>query len=712
MLSSRRAWSAGQGLDALGEVPSAPGPPLRSDPVGTDPSTGRQPLRDRLEGGRSLGEEEIHALQRQVVDHLLAPPLAGDQAAVAQTGEVGADPRLGLAHLGDQLPHRHLAALEQQVEDPHPGGIAEHPEESGGRHGRDPHRYHGIHIREAGYHPADPGDPRRTAMARSAMRIEGMTCAHCEKTVAEALTAAGAQNAEARWQEGLASFETAAATDTQLRAAIEAAGYRVATIEDTATVSQGFEPLVGGRERDYDLVVLGSGSAAFAAAIRTTDSGFRVALLESNVVGGTCVNVGCVPSKALLAPADAYFRAGHPAFAGIRTSAAGVDLGALVGSKAELVEQLRADKYLDLARDYGFTICHGRAEFIDSETVECGGERIRGRRYLIATGASPAIPPIEGLRDAGYLTSTTVLELRQLPKELAVIGANAIGLEMGQLFLRLGSRVTFLEAMPRITPLEEPEVSETMTSILEQEGASILAGVKITSVSRDGGRRRVAFEHQGRERRLLVDEVLVATGRRPNTAGLGLERAGIEVTDHGAVRVDEHLRTTNPRVFAAGDVTGHPQFVYVAAYEGNLAARNALEGDELKADFTSLPRVIFTTPTVAAAGLTDEQANAQGIECECCVLPLSAVPRALVNRDTRGFVKIVAERASGRIVGATAVANGAGDVIQAAVYAIQFGLTTDQVASAWAPYLTFAEAFRLAAQTFTRDVAKLSCCAA
>ena len=193
---------------------------------------------------------------------------------------------------------------------------------------------------------------------------------------------------------------------------------------------------------------------------------------------------------------------------------------------------------------------------------------------------------------------------------------------------------------------------------------------------------------------------------------MGLDKAGIELTERGAIRVDEHLRTSNPRVWAAGDVTGHPQFVYVAAYEGNMAARNALEGADLKVDFTSLPRVIFTVPTVAAAGLTDEQANAQGIECECRVLPLSAAPRALVNRDTRGFVKIVAERTTGRIIGATAVADGAGDVIQAAVYAIQFGLTTDQVVSTWSPYLTFAEAFKLAAQTFTRDVSKLSCCAA
>lgn len=465
-------------------------------------------------------------------------------------------------------------------------------------------------------------------------------------------------------------------------------------------------------DRDYDLVILGSGSAAFAAAIQAASAGFHAALLESNAVGGTCVNVGCVPSKAMLAPADAYFRAGHPPFAGIQTAALRADLGAMVDAKAELVEQLRSDKYVDLAREYGFSLRQGRGAFADAETIECEGDVISGRRFLIATGSSPAIPRIDGLGDAGYLTSTTALELRETPKELAVIGASAVGLELGQLFLRLGSTVTFLEALPRIAPLEEPEVSETMTSILEQEGASVHAGVRISSVTRRGDRRVVAFERDGQPERLEVDQVLVATGRRPNTADLGLDAAGVATTDRGAVRVDTTLRTTNSRVWAAGDVTGHPQFVYVAAYEGGLAARNALEDAGLGVDFTALPRVIFTSPTVAAAGLTDDQAAAQGIECECRVLPLAAVPRALVNRDTRGFIKIVAERRTGGILGATAVADGAGDMIQAAIYAIRFGLTTEQVAATWAPYLTFAEAFRLAAQTFTRDVTKLSCCAA
>jgi mercuric reductase len=541
-------------------------------------------------------------------------------------------------------------------------------------------------------------------MAGKLMRIRGMTCDHCERTVAEALTGAGARDVTADWRAGQAQFD-ATTVDEQLAAAVERAGYRVLSIEAARQGVSGFIPMVGDNSGEYDLVVLGSGSAAFAAAITAAEAGARVALMESDVVGGTCVNVGCVP-------AEAYFRAGHRPFAGIRTSADGFDLGALVESKADLVDQLRAEKYLDLAREYGFTNCPGRAEFADADTILCGGERVDGRSYLIATGASPAVPPIPGLEEAGYLTSSTALEVREPPDELVVVGANAVGLEMGHLVMRLGGRVTFLDVAPRIAPHEEPEVSETMMSILEQEGATVVTGARITSVTASGGHRLVTFEVGGAERSVLADQVLVATGRRPNTAGLGLEKAGVAITDGGAVSVDDCLRTTNPRIWAAGDVTGHPQFVYVAAYEGNLAARNAISGGDFKVDFRALPRVIFTSPTVAAVGLTDEQASRQGIACECRVLPMSAVPRALVNRDTRGFVKIVAEAATGRILGATVVAESAGDVIQAAIYAVQLGLTTEQVASTWAPYLTFAEGFKLAAQTFKRDVSKLSCCAA
>jgi mercuric reductase len=548
-------------------------------------------------------------------------------------------------------------------------------------------------------------------LATKQMQIESMTCVHCEKTIAEALTSVGASKVEARWRDGRATLDVMDATDDQLKAVVEEAGYKVLSIQDAKRPNTGLEPVVGGKAHDYDLVVIGSGSAAFAAAIHASESGARVALMESNVVGGTCVNVGCIPSKAMLAPAEQLYRAGHHPFTGIERVTPAFDLGLLVDSKAALVDELRQEKYVDLAEIYGFTICKGLAEFVDAQAIECDGERIHAGKYIVATGASPAIPPIPGLKDAGYLTSTTALELREPPKRLAVLGAGPVGLEMGQLFMRLGSAVTFI-TRGEVAPREEPETSEALRAVLEEEGGQVVTNAEVIGVKSVVGGRRISFRQAGRQKELEVDQILVATGRRPNTQGLGLEHAGIELTNSHAIKVGDDLQTTNPRVWAAGDVTGHRQFVYAAAYEGNIAARNALEAEGRKVDFHSLPRVIFTSPTFAAAGLTDAEANARGFNCECRVLPMSAVPRALVNRDTRGFMKIVAEAGTGKILGSSMVADGAGDVIHSAVLAIQFGLTTDDIANTWAPYLTFAEAFKLAAQTFKRDVSKLSCCAA
>jgi mercuric reductase len=331
---------------------------------------------------------------------------------------------------------------------------------------------------------------------------------------------------------------------------------------------------------------------------------------------------------------------------------------------------------------------------------------------VVATGAAPTVPPIPGLEEAGYLTSTTALELRELPRSMVVIGANAIGLEMGQLFLHLGTRVTFLEALPRIAPFEEPEISGVLTQVLREEGAEVHTGVRIGRVERQGDDRVVIFERDGAAGRVVAEQVLVATGRRPNTEGLGLEAAGVELTERGAIAVDAFLGTTNPRIWAAGDVTGAPQFVYVAAAQGTVAADNAIGGAGRTLDMRALPRVTFTSPQIGAVGMTEEQAVAEGRDVESRSLELGAVPRAIVNRDTRGVVKLVAERGSGEVLGVHVLAEGAGEVILAGVYAVAGRMTVAQIAETWAPYLTMAEGIKLAAQTFTRDVAKLSCCAA
>ncbi len=545
---------------------------------------------------------------------------------------------------------------------------------------------------------------------RAALEVAGMTCTDCEHHVAAALERAGAEQASADFRLGVARFALPWGVDEAgLRAAVTQAGYTPGTLR---AESPGAPAAPGTGDGDYDLLVLGAGSAAFAAAIRGRDAGYRVALAEAGTLGGTCVNVGCIPSKALLAAGAAYWAAGHPRFAGITTSAGPVDLAALVAQKDDLVAALRQEKYAGLVDAYGFEILHGHAAFTGPDTVMVAGRVIRPGAALIATGASPAAPPIPGLAEAGYLTSTTALDLTAVPARLAVIGANAIGLELGQFFGHLGSAVTFLDVADRIAPFEEPEVSQALAGVLRGQGATIHAPAQVVAVERDGEARRIRATVDGTETVIDADEILVATGRRPNTAGLSLDVAGVAVDSRGAVVTDQRLRTANPRVWAAGDVTGAPQFVYVSAYHGALAAGNALLGEDRAADLAGLPRVIFTTPPAAGAGLTEAQARAAGHQVTTSVLPATAVPRALVNHDTAGVTKLVADAATGVLLGASVVGDGAGDVIQSAVLAIRHRITAAELGATFHPYLTTAESLRLAAQAFTRDVARLSCCAA
>lgn len=547
-------------------------------------------------------------------------------------------------------------------------------------------------------------------MKRYRMDVEGMTCDSCNLHVGRALERAGARDVEAVWQKGEAVFASDDADLDRLAEAVREAGYGPRGVQTLEADGDGAR---AGGSTDYDLLILGGGSAAFAAAIKARDQGARVAMVEHGTVGGTCVNVGCVPSKALLRAGEVYHQAAHQGFAGIETSAGRVDLGALVAQKDELVETMRREKYLDLVEAYGWEMIPGHAEFTSPEQVAVDGRTITAGAYLVATGASPAVPPIEGLEEAGYLTSTTALELKELPKTLAVIGANAIGLELGQFFLHLGAQVKFFDVLERIAPFEEPEVSEALAEVLRSQGAEIHTPANVKRIEGGTEGPRVLHAEVGGEIRAFeVEQVLVATGRRANTAGLGLEAAGVETDRRGAVVVDEHLRTTNPRVFAAGDVTPAPQFVYVSAYQGSLAAENSLNGASRKVDLRALPRVTFTSPQIASAGLTEARAREEEREVKTSVLPLSAVPRAIVNRETRGLVKMVADASTDELLGVSVLSEGAGDVIQAAVYAVKLRMTVAEVAGTFHPYLTIAEGLKLAAQTFDRDVATLSCCAA
>ncbi|MDQ0278838.1 mercuric reductase [Arthrobacter silviterrae] len=473
---------------------------------------------------------------------------------------------------------------------------------------------------------------------------------------------------------------------------------------------------------DFDLAVIGSGGGAFAAAIRATSLGKRVLMVERSTIGGTCVNTGCVPSKALLAAAEARHVAVDASgrFPGINSSADAVDMPGLVDGKRSLVEGMRSEKYVDLISDYGWELRQGNAVFAGTpeepvlEVTRANGtcEAVTAAHYLVATGSAPWVPPIEGLSDTEYLTSTTAMELDEVPESLLVLGGGYVALEQAQLFARLGSKVTML-VRSRLASAEEPEASLTLMGVYADEGISVVRRATVSSVRTDpdtGAIVATAVVSGGQEE-FRAAKLLVATGRRPVTDGLNLDTVGVKTGDRGEILVQKTLASTNDRIWAAGDVTGHREFVYVAAFHGTMMVENVFNEARHEVDYRHLPRVTFTSPALAAVGMTDRQANDAGIRCECRVLPLEYVPRALVNRDTRGFIKIVADADTRQIVGITAVAKDAGDLAAAGVYILEAGMTVGQVAKLWSPYLTMAEGIKIAAQSYTTDISKLSCCA-
>lgn len=461
----------------------------------------------------------------------------------------------------------------------------------------------------------------------------------------------------------------------------------------------------------FDVVVVGAGSAGFSAAITAAEMGAKVALIGLGMIGGTCVNVGCVPSKTLIRAAEAV-HGGKAArrFAGLGGSVQLEDWSALAASKDELVGQLRQKKYVDLLPAYeGVSFIEAKVQFADGALI-VGGAPMQSGKVILAMGARAAVPPIPVLDTVPYLTSTTALALERLPKSLLVIGGGVIGVELGQMFARLGVAVTIC-CRSRLLPELDPELSAALQFYLEAEGVRVCAGVRYQSIVRTVGGIELTCDGDLDCPAIAAEQVLVATGRRPNSDGLGLEEHGVTLAQGGGIMVDDFLETSVPGIYAAGDVTGRDQFVYMAAYGAKLAARNAVEGNQHRYDNSAMPAVVFSDPQVASVGLTETAARAQGLDVKVSLLPLDAVPRALAARDTRGLIKLVADKASDRLLGGQIMASEGADSIQTLVLAIKHGMTSAALGDTIFPYLTTVEGLKLAAQTFDKDLSKLSCCA-
>jgi mercuric reductase len=485
----------------------------------------------------------------------------------------------------------------------------------------------------------------------------------------------------------------------------------------------------GERRDHFDLLILGSGSTAFAAANRAADLGKTAVMIEARTLGGTCVNRGCLPSKNLIEAARVVHEAAHPRFPGLAPARLGVDFPALIAQKDALIREYRDQHYASILEEAEgpnpVQVEYGRAVLVDAHTAEVTApdgslRRISGEQVLIATGSSPAIPDISGLAETPYLTSDLLTseesqELTELPSSLVILGGGYIAVELGQLFARLGAEVTILERSGRILKDYEPEIGKALTGFLREEGIRLLTRAEVRHVAGDARSVRVSAVVRDEPQQFQAAKLLVATGRRANTANLGLDGAGVRLDEQGAVVVDAYLRSSVPHIWAAGDVIGREtesqMATPVGAHDGGIAASNALAGANRQVDHTVIPRAIFTDPQVGVVGLTDREANARGFLCQCNTIPMSVVPRAGAIRDTRGVIKMVLERPTRRVLGVSMLGVNAGEVIHEAAMALRFGATADDLIDLVHVYPTMAEALKIVAISFTKDVSTLSCCA-
>jgi len=539
------------------------------------------------------------------------------------------------------------------------------------------------------------------------LKISGMTCDHCAKAIEKQLHKSGVIKKEASYPKNSAivSFDEQKVTLETIIENINNTGhYKVINYKEIPS---------NDNSDGKHLIIIGGGSAAFAATLQAAELGARVTMINDGLpIGGTCVNVGCVPSKILLRAAHELHQARTSHFAGITKSARLTNFKQLITQKKEMVQQLQKEKYIAVVKDLpDFKLIEGWAKIISKNQVEVNGQVIKGDALLVATGASPAIPPIPGLDKVPYLTNENLYDLKTLPGHLIILGGNYIGLEAAQMFARFGSRVTVLELLPQILATESRDIAQEIETHLKNEGIEILTNVKTNFVNSTNGIITLQVVLDGQEQKITGSHLLLATGRHGNTKNLFASELNVEITENGFLKVNDHLQTNVPTIFAAGDVTGRYMFVYTAALEGKIAALNALSEQKQTIDYSLVPWVMFTDPQVACVGLDEMQARAQGYDSESAVLPIAHVPRYIVARESRGFIKLIRERSTDRLLGARIVAPEGAELLMEIAVGMKFGITISQLRDMLHPYLTAAEGLKLAAITFTKNVDQLSCCA-
>jgi mercuric reductase len=465
--------------------------------------------------------------------------------------------------------------------------------------------------------------------------------------------------------------------------------------------------------QDHDVVIVGSGSTAFAAALRAQSLGARVLMIEKSVLGGTCVNWGCIPSKTLIHSALFRQEAHRGARIGLGLAENGIDFAALTAHKEGVVQHLRQTKYLDILKEVpGLTLLKGTGRFLDPRTLAVGSQVVRSDKILIATGGFPRIVEFPGLDGVDYLTSRSALLLKKLPSSLLIIGGGVIALELGQMYHRLGVGVTILEHGPRVLPCVEAEPALALQQALVDEGLDIVLNATICSVHRNIHETVVHAEVEGRRRDFAAERLLLAIGTAPASGGIGLDKTGVEVDGKGFIKVDERMRTCVPGIWAAGDVIGGMMIATVGAREGIVAVDDMFKpGCGCLMDYLSAPMTIFTDPELGTVGYTEQAARAAGFTVITNVLPVSDIPKAHVTGSLAGIIKMVADKGSGRLLGVHLACHRGAELINEAALAVRMRITIEEMANTLHVYPSMGEGLRLCAQGFFRDIRKLSCCA-
>ncbi len=538
-----------------------------------------------------------------------------------------------------------------------------------------------------------------------------MTCDHCAQTVEKQFTGnEGIIERKVSYPDGSGQFtyDPDQITKEQIIDTINATGHYTVAGEMES------ESLSGSR---FDLIIIGGGSGAFAAAITAEEKGAKVAIINAGLpIGGTCVNVGCVPSKNLIRAAESVHRASSSAFNGIEPVAPKVNFREIIQGKKELVSQLRQKKYVDVVENKkNIRIIEGWAKFLDSTSVLVNKSDVyKAPRIIIATGSTTRIPEINGLKEAGYLTNTTLFDLEELPESLTILGAGYIGLEIAMAYNRFGSKVRILEYTDRPLRTQTSEISMEIVTHMEAEGIQLYPDYRIQKIeTRDGYKVISGVNRKNMEKFEFIEkgEIVVATGTVANTTGLGLEETGVNLDEEGSIIVNRKQETNIENIYAIGDCTNTPAFVYTAAAEGKTAALNAIENAEVSTDYKGLPWVVFTDPQIAGAGIDETEAESTGIPFETATISLADVPRAIAALDTRGFIKLIRNPESDELLGIRVVAPDGGELVMQVSLAIKYGIKTEELANTMFPYLTLSEGVKLAAITFNKDVKELSCCA-